>query len=276
MALKATFTTGSNTTTVTGLYQWDYGQELEIESGDLETEIVEIHFASSKMSEAIVRSCAFTNGVGSVTIPDICLEQQSTITAWIYRISDTQGHTLKTITLPITARVRPSKTREIPAEVSDRYTELITEVNETIEALEKGSITVAKSVDATNANHAASAGNAATANYATSAGSSLTSNVLNLNRLEYLNTTVPSSFNFTAGRIYVITASYPGKSKLLETMVLSPSTEETDNTWYSSKSAHDCFCYCDYNNALASWLLKFSHGDGTDTYVPSSVYIREI
>ena len=170
MALKATFTAGSDTTTVTGLHQWDYGQELEIEASDLGSEIVEIHFACSKMEEAIVRSCSFVNSIGTVVIPDVCLEQSSPITAWIYQIRGTWGHTIKTITMPITARTRPNVNRDIPAIISDKYTELITEINETVEDLENGTVTVAKAIDAQNASHATSASNAGTANFATTAG----------------------------------------------------------------------------------------------------------
>ena len=169
MALKASFPQGTDLITVSGLFQWDYGQELEIESPDIGSEIVEVHFASPNMSEAIVRSCSFSNGIGTVTIPDTCLEQSRGISAWVYQISGTQGHTTKTIILPITERTRPSVAPDIPAEVSDRYTELITEVNEAVEALENGNITVARATDATNANYAGSAGNAATANFATTA-----------------------------------------------------------------------------------------------------------
>ena len=170
MSLKATFTEGSNSTTVKGLYQWDYGQTLEIESADLGSEITEVHFACSGMNEAIVRSCAFSNGIGTVTIPDQCLEQSSSINAWVYLIDETQGHTAKTIALPITQRVRPSKSRDIPTEISDRYTELITKVNEAVNALENGDVVVAKATEATTAGHATSAGNAATANHAISSG----------------------------------------------------------------------------------------------------------
>lgn len=170
MSIKVTFPAGENSVTVRGLYQWDYGQTLEIEAVDLGSEIAEVHFACAGMDEAIVRPCTFSGNIGTVTIPDQCLEQSSAISAWVYLPSVTQGHTSKTIVLPITARVRPAKTRDIPAEVCDRYTELIAEVNEAVNALENGNITVAKAKDATNAGHAASAGNAATANYATLAG----------------------------------------------------------------------------------------------------------
>lgn len=170
MAIKVVFPTGTDSVSVSGLFQWDYGQVLEIESAELGSEIVEVHFACPSMNEAIVRPCSFSNGVGTVTIPDQCLEQTSKITAWIFKIEGTQGRTIKTITLSVTGRTRPSKTQDVPAENIDKYTELITEVNEAVEALESGNVKAAKAVNADNATHAATAGNAESANYATSAG----------------------------------------------------------------------------------------------------------
>ena len=168
MAIKASFTAGESSTTVRGLFQWDYGQVLEIESADLPA-VVEVHFACPSMTEAIVRSCSVTNGVGTVTIPDACLEQSATITAWVYEIDGTQGRTIKTITLPITARTRPNISQDIPVEVSNRYTELITEMNAAIKDLQSGKTTVAYATDAKQAGYAASSGNAGTANHAISA-----------------------------------------------------------------------------------------------------------
>lgn len=176
MAIKALFPTGQDAITVSGLYQWDYGQVLEIESVDMGSEIVEVHFACTSMTEAIVRSCNFSNGVGKVTIPDDCLEQSTPITAWIYEIEGTQGKTRKVITLPVIARTRPSIARDIPAEISNRYTELITEVNEAVDALENGNVTVKQAQNATAADSAKTAGNASTANYATNSGSATTVN----------------------------------------------------------------------------------------------------
>lgn len=170
MAIKVVFPTGTDSVSVSGLFQWDYGQVLEIESAELGSEIVEVHFACPSMNEAIVRPCSFSNGVGTVTIPDQCLEQTSKITAWIFKIEGTQGRTIKTITLSVTGRTRPSKTQDVPTENIDKYTELITEVNEAVEALESGNVKAAKAVNADNATHAATAGNAESANYATSAG----------------------------------------------------------------------------------------------------------
>lgn len=174
MAIKALFPSGKNSITVSGLYQWDYGQVLEIESADIGSEIVEVHFACTNMTEAVVRPCTFANGVGTVTIPDSCLEQHTTINAWIYRIEGTQGHTVATIILPVTARPRPSIAREIPTEISNRYTELITEVNEAVDALENGNVTVKQAQNASTSDSARTAGNSSTANYATNAGSANT------------------------------------------------------------------------------------------------------
>ena len=171
MAIKVTFPTGVNAANISGLYQWDYGQELEIESADLGYKIVEIHFSSAFMSEAWVRPCAFTNGVGTVTIPDACLEQASEITAWIYEIDGTCGRTTKIINIQVNPRTRPSVCRDIPQEVCDKYTELITEVNETINGLETGAVVAGQAMNSQKADFASSAGNAQSASYATTAES---------------------------------------------------------------------------------------------------------
>ena len=113
MVIKATFKAGETSIKVNALHQWDYGQRLEIEAEDL-PQIFEVHFACKDMTEAVVVSCAANDGVGIVTIPNRCLEQSKPITAWIYEIDGEQGTTTKTISIPIVARVRPSKTDEIP------------------------------------------------------------------------------------------------------------------------------------------------------------------
>ena len=169
MAIKVQFPAGVESVIARGLFQWDYGQVLEIECLEIGTEIVEVHFACSNMSEAIVRSCAFTNSVGTVAIPDECLEQASPVNAWIYEVDGTKGRTIKTITLPITARIRPSNTRDIPSNYVDKYGQLIDEVNEVMETLKTGDVTVAKAQMAETAGHASTAGNASSATHAVQA-----------------------------------------------------------------------------------------------------------
>lgn len=169
MAIKALFLSGNQEVLTDSLYQWDYGQELEIEAVDLGSGEVEIHFACQNMTEAIVRPCYLTDGIGVVTIPDDCLEQSSLITAWVYEIAGTQGRTRKVVKIPVISRTRPHIGRDIPTEICDRYTELITEVNTAIGDLKNGNIVVKNATTAETANSATTAGNASTANYAVSA-----------------------------------------------------------------------------------------------------------
>ena len=157
MAIKVTFKQGQAEAKATPLHQWDYGQVLEIESSDLPA-VFEVHFACQGMNEAIVRSCSAVGGIGSVVIPDRCLEQSNQILAWVYAIQGAAGTTIKTITIPVVARTRPSRGDEIPSEISDVYTELVSEVNKAVDDLTNGNVTAA---------------NAKTATYATSAGTSL-------------------------------------------------------------------------------------------------------
>ena len=171
MAIKVVFQAGENAVVVQGLYQWDYGQTLEIECAEIDFEIMEVHFACPSMTMAIPRPCTFNNGVGTVAIPDQCLEQGEAITAWICRIDDTQGHTIKSITLPITKRTKPIRTHEVPAELVDKYSELILEVGETVDALKSGNIVAGRAKQSENANTANTAKSAEYATYATSAGS---------------------------------------------------------------------------------------------------------
>ena len=170
MAIKVLILENQREVTVTGLYQWDYGQVIEIECVEFGSEIMEVHFACQGMTEALVRPCSFANGVGTVTIPDRCLEQSGSITAWVYEINGTQGHTVKTIILPVVARTRPSKSKDMPPEYIDKYAEALTEINEAINALEEGNVAVAKAEKADEAAHATTADSAKNASYATSAG----------------------------------------------------------------------------------------------------------
>lgn len=170
MAIKVSMPIGYSSVSVAGLHQWDYGQVLEIESEDLPS-IVEVHFACSGMTEAIVHTCSVAGNVAAVTIPNRCLEQSTAINAFVYEIDGTMGRTIKTITLPIIPRVRPAKTPEIPQEIVNRYTELITEIREAIDALKSGSVVVARAMNATSADYAATAGNASNATHAISSDS---------------------------------------------------------------------------------------------------------
>lgn len=169
MAIKVQFPAGASETTVRGLYQWDFGQTLEIECAEIGTEALEVHFACHNMTEAVVRACYFESGVGTVEIPDECLEQTSAVTVWLCRSDATQRHTIKTITLPLTARTRPATVRDIPEKYVDSYGQLLSEVSEAVGKLASGEVTAAKAKEAINAGYATSAGSALSATTATTA-----------------------------------------------------------------------------------------------------------
>ena len=154
MNLKAIIPQGQTEITVNGLHQWDYGRKIEIHSAGFPA-VVEVHFACAGMKEAAVRVASVTNGVAVVSIPDPCLEQTSPIIAWVFEIKGSTGATTKTIILPIKARPRPQSGEEIPAEVTNKYIELLALVNslegriedavdEAVENATAGNITIDK------------------------------------------------------------------------------------------------------------------------------------
>ena len=126
MGMKAVFLNGADEATAQGrLHQWDRGRTLEIHADDLPA-VVEVHFAHAGLDAAIVYTCAVTGGetpVATVAIPDLCLQQASTLTAWVYKVGETTGETIKTITLPLTPRTRPDDDDVVPEEFVSKYTQ---------------------------------------------------------------------------------------------------------------------------------------------------------
>ena len=249
MPIKVILPVDKTDVTTSGLFQWDYGQTLEIETAELGTEVVEVHFACSDMSEAIVYSCSFLNGVGTVHIPDRCLEQTSTISAWIYRINATRGYTWKVIHLPVTGRTRPSVNREIPHEVSDKYTQLISEINEMVDALEEGDVTAAKAQSATNANYATSAGNAANANHAVSADGATTASKAVSLMTTLVSETMTRTVSITAPGLYAIDYGKPDGSNRKTALFYIPTLYESVYGEYAGEDI--CICYSANNHLLS-------------------------
>ena len=173
MAIKAAFPEGTTSITLAPLYQWDYGQELEIEAAGLPS-LIEVHFACNGMNEAVVHTCSCINHIATVAIPDQCLEQSHEITAWVYEIDGTAGRTIYSIKIPITARTRPARSESIPQSVQDTYTQLITEVNDLLDALQSGGVNVGYANKAGSADKATQADSATTAISANTAGAAST------------------------------------------------------------------------------------------------------
>ncbi len=175
MVTKVVFPKGDTTITVEPMYQWDYGRQLEIDATDIST-VVEVHFACRGMNETIAYACSVQNGVITVPVPVVCLEQTAPITAWIYEYVDGNGRTTKEITIPVIPRTRPPKSVDVPQDLGDRYTAVIAEMNAVVDGLRNGATSVKvaeiakKANSATTAKNAESATVASSAVYATTAG----------------------------------------------------------------------------------------------------------
>lgn len=103
----ANFTDGYSTATAPGLYQWDYGQILEIHGLSLPP-AVEVHFAIVQSTDdAKTRIGTTIDKVTKVAIPEFIVEQSGDAVAYIYISNTTSGKTVKKINMPITARQKP-------------------------------------------------------------------------------------------------------------------------------------------------------------------------
>ena len=194
MAIKALFPEGTTTLVLAPLYQWDYGQVLEIEAAGLPS-LIEVHFACNGMNEAVVHTCSCVNNIATVAIPDRCLEQPNEITAWVYEIDGTAGRTIYSIYIPIIARTRPARSESIPQSVQDTYTQLITEVNDLLDALQSGGVNVGYATKAGLADKATKADSATTATSANTAGAAVnaTNDMLG-NTIHYTYMKVPNGY----------------------------------------------------------------------------------
>lgn len=110
----ANFEPGSNNyKRVSGLDQWDYGQQLRIQGLDLPT-AVEIHFSLTDIGgESITRIGTTQDGVTDVIIPDSMLEneeemgEQYSIFAYVYLSDAKTGKTIKKIEMIVSTRPKP-------------------------------------------------------------------------------------------------------------------------------------------------------------------------
>lgn len=106
--LEAIFTDGIEEVTVSGLTQWDVGQELKITHSSLPTSF-EVHFANKGAEIAYVVEATAASGVSTVQIPNIVLVNPNDATAWIYvSTEENVGETIAAINLPIRKRAKPA------------------------------------------------------------------------------------------------------------------------------------------------------------------------
>lgn len=89
------------------MYQYDYGQQLEITGVDL-PDAFELHVSVGTGRAEVVKG-HFANGTGTVLLPDIALRQSVTsFDCWLFDKKEFQGTTLRTIRIHLNRREYPS------------------------------------------------------------------------------------------------------------------------------------------------------------------------
>ena len=107
---------GSNTVTVYGLWQWDYGISLQIMGLSL-PETVEVHFSLTN-GEPVKQEGHSSDGITTVDIPDSMLAGPTgsgtfcgigafLVNAWVYVEDGASGRTVKMIRLNVKTRAKP-------------------------------------------------------------------------------------------------------------------------------------------------------------------------
>ncbi len=104
--LEAIFVSGVNEIKVSGLFQWDRGQMLRITCPDLPAAF-QVHFAKRKSKTTIDVQAESAGNVATVAIPDVLLQDYFDLYAYLYFDEGVIGETVKTIRMPIKARVKP-------------------------------------------------------------------------------------------------------------------------------------------------------------------------
>ncbi len=143
----------------TELYQWDYGQWLQIEGLDL-PETFEMHFQNGS-GDPFMMEGTVENGVGTVLIPDFCTQRAyGSFRGWIYLEDENSGTTIATVVFKLTRRERPSHTPPISTVTEIKgYADYVEENAAIISQAQQASS--AASAAAQAANEAAQAANAA-------------------------------------------------------------------------------------------------------------------
>ena len=125
--LIANFTQRDEEIELEGLWQYDYGQKLQINGLDLPA-VFEVHFAYKGLEKAIPQTGYTQDGVSVVDIPNSALAQPKTISAYIYLSDASQGETTNKILLYMNKRIAPEGF-EAPADV-DLFHHTLEAVNE--------------------------------------------------------------------------------------------------------------------------------------------------
>lgn len=107
--IKAEFNESINDLTTENLYQWDSYQTLVISGIDFEAVSPKVHFCNKKSTEALaVQGILKNDGTCEVSIPNTLLGEKYDILAYIYTNTGLTYKTIKSITIPIIPRLKPT------------------------------------------------------------------------------------------------------------------------------------------------------------------------
>ena len=108
--IQATFMNGQKEATAAPLYQWDYGQVLQIYGLGITDATIEVHFCDKSCERTEVRLASYdsNNKYYKVSIPDVLLENSYSINVFVYRTTADSGNTTHHITIPVIARKKPA------------------------------------------------------------------------------------------------------------------------------------------------------------------------
>lgn len=108
--INVKFEDGINDLTTENLYQWDTFQMLQISGIDFGGVTPNVHFANKKSTVALVVSGIFMDdGSVKVSIPNSLLTEKYDILAYVYTSTGLTGKTIKSITIPVISRLKPSE-----------------------------------------------------------------------------------------------------------------------------------------------------------------------
>lgn len=135
----------------TSLWQYDYGQILQIEGLSLPTTF-EVHFSDQDQEgEALIQIGNVKDKTAQVQIPDSFLQKAAgcnySIYAFIYLTAVRSGETKYKITIPVRARPKPNTDLVDAPEEKKFFREAIEEVNNAANRAEKASLKAESSVE---------------------------------------------------------------------------------------------------------------------------------
>lgn len=119
---------GANTTSASGLYQYDYGQILRFQGIDLPS-TYEVHFCNEGEAETIT----VLGNADGVAIPDQFLLDGAAVRAWVFlHTGADDGETEYAVRMPVTERPEPSDIEPTPVQ-QDIITQAIAALNNAID-----------------------------------------------------------------------------------------------------------------------------------------------